>query len=268
MKNKITELITEYVEEYEKRPDVSTKWGVPIVGFADANHPYLLALKETISSSHQLPSEVLSDASIVIAYYLPFTEELAKTNRTDAKIASPEWALAYEETNALFSSINRYLVKELIQRGYHAAVSTEAATFDQKTLKSNWSQRHFAWAAGLGTFGLNNMLITNQGCCGRYSTIVTNLSVIPDQPVMEEYCLYKKNGSCGICVRNCPSGALSVNGFHRGKCYEILQKNAELYTEFGSSYMDSTGENANSIGSEVCGKCVVYPPCAFSRIRP
>ncbi|MDD3403324.1 MAG: hypothetical protein PHQ72_08215 [Hespellia sp.] len=43
----------------------------------------------------------------------------------------------------------------------------------------------------------------------------------------------------------------------------ILQKNAEVYTDFGSSYVDETGEDANSVGSEVCGKCVTQSPCAF-----
>lgn len=41
------------------------------------------------------------------------------------------------------------------------------------------------------------------------------------------------------------------------------KKNAELYTEFGSSYTDESGENPNSVGSEVCGKCVVNTPCTF-----
>ncbi len=68
------------------------------------------------------------------------------------------------------------------------------------------------------------MLITKIGCCGRYSTIVTNLDVKPDSPLEDEFCLYKKNKSCGICVKHCPSGALTLDGYDRHKCYVVLRK--------------------------------------------
>ena len=246
--------------------DMSTIWDDPLVGFADASHPYILALKEIISPAHTMPTDVLSDASIVLAYYVPFTRALAKTNRNSQRLASPEWASAYEQTNAMFDNLNKHLIEFLRNIGYRAAVSREAAMFDRKKLISNWSHRHLAYAAGLGTFGLNNMLITKSGCCGRYITIVTNLDVEPDEPLKEELCLYKKDGSCGVCVRNCPIGALSLSGYDRQKCYSLLKENAELYTEFGSSYVDDTNVNAEKEGSEVCGKCVTASPCSFWRI--
>lgn len=266
VKEKITAKIRDFVMDYQQKIDISTKWGEPLVGFADAKHPYILKLKELITATHALPTEVLPDASIVIAYFVPFTEELANTNKVTGDISSPEWALAYEETNAMFNKLNEYIIKSLRKMGYKADVSPQAATFDQKALKSNWSHRHFAKAAGMGTFGINNMLITKIGCCGRYSTIVTNLDIEPDVPLEEEYCLYKKNGSCGVCVKNCPAGALTLNGYDRQKCYAVIRKNAEIYTQFGSSYTNESGEQPNSVGSEVCGKCVVNTPCTFNRI--
>ena len=263
MKEKISRMIREFVREYEENADVTTRWGEPLIGFADANHPYVLNLKNTIKSTHKLPTDVLSDASIVITYFVPFTKELAKTNCVSRDIASLEWALAYEETNAMLGKINAYLIKELREMGYRGDVSPEATTFDKESLKSNWSHRHFARVAGMGTFGVNNMLITKVGCCGRYSSIVTNIDALPDLPLEEEYCFYKKNGSCGVCVKHCPTGALTLDGFEREECYKVLRKNAKLYTEFGSSYTNETDEFANSAGSEVCGKCVVNAPCAF-----
>ncbi len=247
---------------------ISTIWGVPLVGFADAAHPYILALKNIISPSHSIPTDVLDDASIILAYYVPFTKELAKTNSKNNRLASPEWALAYEQTNAMFGELNMHLVEYLISMGYKAAVSKETMTFDRNKLISNWSHRHFAYAAGLGTFGLNNMLVTKNGCCGRYFTIVTNLDAEPDKPMIEELCLYKKNGGCGICVRNCPIGALSLSGYDRQKCYSLLRENAEIYTGFGSSYADDTDGDGNvkNEGSEVCGKCVTASPCALWNI--
>lgn len=264
MKAIIENLIRNYVREYEKRPDVSTCWGEPLVGFANANHPEILKFKTVIGPSHLIPADILPDAAIVIAYFVPLTRETAQTNRLAGEIASPEWALAYEETNAMFRRLNDFLINEISKMGYHGKEPSEAFTFDQDKLISNWSQRHFARIAGLGTFGVNNMLITRKGCCGRYGTIVTDLPVEPDQPLKEEYCIYKKNGRCGVCISRCPSGALTSDGFNRAACYGICQKNARRYTGFGSSYFNGTDETQpNSPGSDVCGKCTAGVPCSF-----
>lgn len=263
MKNKIENLIYDFVHNYEKKYNIKTTWGKPLVGFADANHSYIKNLPELITPSHEIPTDVLPDASIVIVYYVPFTKELAKTNQSCNELASPSWALAYEETNAMFNELNSYIINYLDKCGYRGRVSPKASTFNKDILKSDWSHRHFAYAAGLGTFGINNMLITKRGCCGRFSTIVTNLDITPDDPVKDEYCLYKKDGSCAICVKHCPVNALTIDNYNRDECYKVLQKNAEVYTQFGSSYVDESGQNSNSIGSEVCGKCITKSPCAF-----
>ncbi len=262
MKKKILSWICDFVKSYEQREDIITNWGTPLVGFADASHPYILNLKKLVGSNHGMPREVLDDAAIVIAYYVPFTKELAKTNKNGSELASREWAVAYEETNAMFKELNSYIIEKIEAHGFRADISPKTATFSLTELKSDWSYRHFAYAAGLGTFGLNNMLITKSGCCGRYNTIVTNLNVEPDAPVEEEYCLYKKNGTCAVCVKHCPTGALQKDNYDRHLCYTLLMKNAAIHTGLGDSYMDEKG-NANSIGSDVCGKCVTQSPCAF-----
>lgn len=267
MKEYMLKVICDFIAEYEKRDDVHTKWGKPVIGFADAYHPLIQKLPQIISESHGLPQDVMNDAKIVIAYYVPFTRELAKANKTGTIFAAPEWALAYEETNSMFVKLNSHIIEKLQECGYKGGIHPKTSTFNKEKLISDWSYRHFAYAAGLGTFGINNMLITPEGCCGRYNTVVTNLDVEPDSPVKEEYCLYKKNGSCGICIRNCPSHALTAEGFDRHKCYEILMKNAEIYTDFGSSYTNEDGKGANSCGSDVCGKCITQSPCAFWKIR-
>lgn len=111
------------------------------------------------------------------------------------------------------------------------------------------------------------MLITKSGCSGRFYTIVTNLDIVPDNPIEKELCIYKKNGSCKICIKNCPVGALSEAGYDRKKCYSMLRENAAIYTEFGSSYLDETGEKSNRMGSDVCGKCVTSSPCAYFNMK-
>lgn len=263
LKKTITNMIQTYVHKYQKKTDITSQWSESLVGFADANHPDILKLKDIISQQHVMPHEILEKPTIVIAYFVPFTKELADTNKAAGDVASPEWARTYEETNGMFGELNNYLIEELKKMGYEAGISKESTTFDRERLISNWSHRHIARIAGLGTFGINNMLITKKGCCGRYSTVVTNLDVVPDKPLEDDYCLYKSKGVCGVCVKRCPSGALTLAGYDRKKCFQVCLKNAGLYKDFGGSYLDETGKGTNSAGSEVCGKCVVNVPCSF-----
>lgn len=258
MKEYIGELICNFLKEYEKH--TVTKWGDPLTGFADAAK--VRELSRRISPDHGKPEDAVGEATVILAYFIPFQKEMAYTNVKTGP-ASPQWARSYEETNAMFDVLNAYLIQELKKKGVKAAVSPEAAFFDREKLTSNWSHRHIAWLAGLGSFGLNNMLITKAGCCGRISTLVTDLSVTPDEPMEEEMCFYKKNGTCGLCADRCPSGALTRDGYDRQKCYQVCLENARLYREFGSSYVaDNSGENLET-GSEVCGKCIAGMPCAF-----
>ncbi len=296
MKKLIEKKILTFVRDFQNRENIQTEFGEPIVGVADAFAPEIQGLKELIGPDHELPQQVLPDAKSVIAYFVPFTRELAATNRreTGAGMASPQWARAYEELNFLFGELNAELVELIGELGEHigepgklvdftgeseehlekpcgsitAVIPKAASEFDETKLVSNWSHRHMAYAAGLGTFGINNMLITRKGCCGRFSSIVTNMGpeLLPTERPMEgELCLYKANGSCGICLKNCPGEALQPeisdkfgSGFVREKCYRICLENAARYPvpeDLTSAY--------GFAGSQVCGKCITGSPCAF-----
>jgi epoxyqueuosine reductase QueG len=97
--------------------------------------------------------------------------------------------------------------------------------------------------------GLNNMLITESGCCGRIGSFVASLKLPADLRPREEAFLYRYNGSCARCASRCVGGALFAERFDRNTCYEVCLKN---------------GEGHRSIGkAEVCEKCLVSVPCAF-----
>jgi epoxyqueuosine reductase QueG len=109
------------------------------------------------------------------------------------------------------------------------------------------------------------MLITEAGCCGRFSSVVTNLELSPEQPLETENCLYKRDGRCAACVRRCPTGALTTVGFDRQLCYARCMENARVYTGFGSSYASEPGGALVNSGSEVCGKCLISLPCSLKK---
>lgn len=260
VKQYLMEEITRFVRAAGETAVPPNIWKDPLVGFADVHHPSVRNLRNTAGQQHQMPEEVMPDATVVLTYFVPFQDFLSQDNRGSG-LATREWAQAYESTNTMFQELNQHLMAVIGDLGFCGKEASEALIFYQDELVSHWSFRHFAYAAGLGTFGLNNMLITEQGCSGRLNGIVTNLDVLPDQPQQEEACLHKRNGSCGLCARSCPAEAISFQSYHRRKCYDQCLKNAEIHTGFGSSYGRAHGE----IGSEVCGKCIAGMPCALKR---
>jgi epoxyqueuosine reductase QueG len=189
----------------------------------------------------------LPDAKTVVTYFIPFDDVIVKSN-IKGKEASRRWALAYVETNQLIHELNMFVNSELKKSGYNSTIIPATHNFDKIKLISDWSHRHVAYISGLGGFGLNNMLITDKGCCGRVGSLVTNLRLEPTQKKVREYCLYKYNGTCKKCVDRCENHALTVGHYDRSKCYGACLDNYKIF-----GYMGLT---------DVCGKCLVGLPCS------
>ena len=249
MKKKIKQLIKEYVKEYAQQDEVRIDWKEPLVKFAAADDNMFLELKEIVSSTHALPEDFLADAKTVISYFLPFAKEVVESNAA-GEYSSKKWAQAYMETNELIFELNKYIKQELEKLDYESTIIPATHNFDKERLISDWSHRHVAYIAGLGKFGINNMLITDKGCAGRIGSIVTDLKLAPSPRTDEEYCLYKSQGICKKCVERCVNDALQVDSFEGDKCQEMLAENDELYSE-----LDLT---------DVCGKCSVNLPGSFT----
>lgn len=246
MKTLIADSLDAFIDRYCARQGFARLWHRPIVRFADAGHPAFAELKKVAFAEHAMPGDFLDRPRTVVSYFLPFVKEVADSN-LQGEPTSAVWANTYLVTNRMAMDCNLHIAGVVRERGYRAA-PPENIGFDPVILKSRWSQRHVAWIAGHGSFGINNMLIGEQGCCGRYFSVVTDLSDAADQPVTDEYCLYKKKGVCKVCVKRCFSGALTENGFDRTQCYAVCRVNEVTYKD-----------------AEVCGKCVVGLPCSFRR---
>ena len=240
----LKEEISRYVGQYCLDGGIESIWGEPLVGFADAHDPGFDMLKILVQDSHHLPGDILPGATIVVSYYLPFKESLAREN-IEGESPSDSWGRAYMETNLLSVGLGEHLASVVRSMGFPAE-SPKDVRRTEGTIVSRWSQRHIARMAGLGTFGMNNMLITDSGCCGRFYSIVTGLDVEPDPPVQGENCPFKNDGSCGACMRRCVSGALTPDGFDRHVCDGV-----------------GVGNSARFGGVSVCGKCIVGMPCSF-----
>jgi epoxyqueuosine reductase QueG len=245
----IYDCLCRFVADYQASVSNWTKWRRPLMGTALADDPLFGRLKQAVSPDHALPSDLLPDVQSVIAYFVPFDKSIGRSN-VHGRIASEEWARAYIETNKLLDAFAAHMKQQIESLGFSVATIPPTHDFDRRKLISTWSHRHAAWIAGLGTFGLNNMLITESGCCGRIGAFLTGLKLEPDRRSEGESCLYRFNGSCGCCVRQCVGDALFTDGFDRHKCYAVCLENMTKHAGLGKA--------------DVCGKCLTGVPCAFA----
>ena len=250
MYNKIIEIIASTITDYEANNHLGKLWKKPIVKIIPAKDEKLNILKNAISPEHFMPNDILSDAKNIISFFIPFRENIVESN-IEGTMASKEWAMAYIHTNALIKAINDKIEILMENNGYKTGKIPATHNFDEEKLISNWSHRHIAYIAGIGTFGINNMLITKNGCCGRFDSIITNYELNKYNQAIEikEKCLSKLNRACGICQKKCIVNAYENNNYNRHKCYEQCLKNAKHHEKIG--YAD------------VCGKCLVGLPCSI-----
>jgi len=73
----------------------------------------------------------------------------------------------------------------------------------------SFSHRHAAVLAGLGRFGLNNLVLTpDYGPRMRFISVITTAEIEPDPLIKKEICLHPKTG-CTECIDKCPFNALT-----------------------------------------------------------
>lgn len=247
MNKKIEALIVAYVAEYPRLKKTASKWKRPIVGVAKADNPKFESLKESVRATHLTPLELLQSGKSVITFFIAFDESVAASNKK-GYFASREWAEAYIETNTLIGDLSQYLMDYLKTENYESATVAATHNFDEASLMSDWSHRHVAEITGIGKFGLNNMLITEQGCAGRVGSVVTAMPLEATEIAEGEHCLYFKDGTCGVCIKRCPVNAFE-NRFDRFKCHTLLLENDAYYDDLGLA--------------DVCGKCCSALPCSY-----
>ena len=111
---------------------------------------------------------------------------------------STEWLHARIEGQIFLDKITDYIQSILEDEGFETICPTASGKLRKITpYISTWSERHTAYAAGLGTFGLSKGLITKKGMAGRFGSVITNAEFVADiRPYSEpfEYCIM-----CGVC---------------------------------------------------------------------
>lgn len=240
----------------------------PLIGFADASDPIFTEYTRIIGGFHltpfewlgkTFPKEVFSGGS-VICWILPITEETRASNRVEIRYPSKRWALTKECGERFNRSLRNHVAKLFGDGGFKAVAPANSEFFkilsDRKVGRaSNWSERHTAYAAGLGTFSLNDGFITEKGVAMRCGSVITNLTLKPTKRKYEnhlENCLfYNEGGACGICIKRCPVKAITKEkGHDKVKCRRYVNKTIAKFTE----------ENYG-VAVSCCGLCQTNVPC-------
>ncbi len=265
----IEKLVKEYivknnfVDEYEAIDDsfIGLKiFGSPIVGYASADDELFNKYKseyEIMYNQFMMPKEWLDSAKTVISIFFPYTSEVKKSNSIDKKMPSKEWLHGRYEGQKIINNCCKYIVSKLISEGYSAVSPTiddrlnavigthleNQNDLDNTKYNSNWSERHIAFIAGLGTFGLSKGLITAKGVAGRFASIITNYE--HDTTKRAYKGIYENCTMCGECIAKCPVKAITFEGGKdHTKCSRLVDY---TLTRYNPRY--------------ACGKCQVGVPC-------
>ncbi|MFC2009787.1 epoxyqueuosine reductase [Chloroflexota bacterium] len=242
----------------------------PLIGFASGADRLFTEYKTVISPEHLTPREAMANGNrknpqnfeflSVISWVLPINKKTRESNRPRKTTQSKLWAYTRWYGEIFNVALREHMVAFIIEKGYHAVAPALMPYFDDKKVNSNgrfsnWSERHIAYAAGLGTFGLSGGFITERGIAHRCGSIVTDMKISPTtrmagSPFLN--CLfYSNNGKCKACVGRCPAGAITVKGRDKAVCQSYLRNNLDaLDKKYGVEYGG-------------CGLCQVKVPCEF-----
>ena len=243
-------------------------WAEPLVGFARGDDPLFEQYKEVVGPDHWTPLEAFAQAYpgtdaaagelTVISWVLPQTEATRRDNRAQRAYPAERWARSRIFGEAFNNALRQHVADALRAAGYAAASpmllpAWRSTDSERYVYASTWSERHAAYAAGLGTFGLCDGLITPVGKAMRVGSAVARMGLEPTpRPYVDHhaYCLYYTHGTCGKCIDRCPVGAISVRGHDKLRCREHLRVATAPYVR----------ENYGFAGYG-CGLCQTGVPC-------
>jgi len=270
--------------EFNRRTqiDEGVYFDEPLLGFASGNDPLFFEYKDIIGSFHYTPREIIStalkekgkglllseyDQLSVISWILPAHEDIRKSNRREDRYASRLWVCLKEFGEPCNNALRKHVVSYLEELGYVAVAPALLPTVksfrdDKVGWASPWSERHVAYACGLGTFGLTDGFISARGTAVRVGSVVTLLKLIPSERTYRdprENCLSFQGEKCRKCVSRCPVGAITERGHDKDKCREYTGSE-----EVRTSQRDYGLPRFVS----ACGLCLTGVPCESRIPRP
>jgi epoxyqueuosine reductase QueG len=206
----------------------------PIFAFGLADDELYEKYKSSdiIGSQFMAPDEWLPNAKTVVSFFLPFTDHIKIPNRINSKWPADEWLHGRYEGQILLTQLLEHLVKAISDAGYMAvapSIDRRYKTYYSEGWIPNWSERHAAFACGLGTFGISRGFITEKGISGRLGSVLTELDLPKDGRKYKD--VYEYCNMCGECITRCPVKAISFeSNMKQTTCSRFLDKVEEKHS--------------------------------------
>jgi epoxyqueuosine reductase len=230
----IKEIVSSFCEERN----------IPLQGYAASNR-WEEPLFEPWIPAQFYPHHILPQTQGVIVIGLPVALPVLETS------PSIWYHELYKTVNSLLDQYTVQLASLLTRVGFPSVFVPRDGYGSIEVLLKNpvafFSHRHAAVLAGLGRFGVNNMVLTREfGPRVRFGSVFTT-AVIPSDPLIEdELCIH-----CSKCVNLCPANALEDGDY------------PQVLTDKPACTAQSVSLNKKHISP--CGICIKVCPVGEDR---
>ena len=240
----------------------------PLVGFSSGLDPLYDEYKSHIGNFYFTPLELFAESFpgkkysaedlTVVSWIIPSTAVTRKEHGAQKRYPSERWARTRDLGEKFNNAIRIQVVEQLKAAGVAGVAPLLAphwARYSEGPYApcSNWSERHAAYAAGLGTFGLCDGLITPVGKAVRIGSVIAAIQIPPSTRPYDDhhaYCLHFTENICRKCIPRCPIKALSQEGHDKKPCMQYVEHTMNKYIkkEYG-------------LETYACGLCQCNVPC-------
>lgn len=228
--------------------NISKNIGIDIIGFCDTKNlivPYdKYKLQDELSYKSTFQVGNISDKDLSNEKYNIYNTAIV-IGMSYKKVSMDDKSKVYLSSCSIGDDYHIVLknklevIKEYLEnKGYIGKMFVDNNPLDERLL---------AYNAGLGFFGINNLLINEKlGSYFYIGVLLTNASISSNK-IIDSKCI-----NCGLCKKICPLGAINDNGIlDSTKCISYLNQKKNI-TEEESRYFD------NCIYG--CDKCISICP--------
>jgi len=212
--------------------------GIDLVGIASAE-----VLNKKAPEGHR-PKDLLPGALSVVVMGMRWPDSLIEGLPDRRDIYSRFMLVMRDEMDAITFGLSRLL------QGlkYKAIPIPNSDPYDLTNLIGIISHKHAAVEAGLGEFGLSNLLLTPEyGPRIRLVSVITNAPLDFGRPISENLCQKGQEFCKRSCIEKCPVQAISEEG-------KVDKVKCSYYQDRGLPKMGRNGYTYR------CGLCVKHCP--------
>jgi len=242
----------------------------PLVGFSSGGDELYTFYRQHIGDFYLTPLDffhyhfpdipALAEELTVISWVIPSTSRTREEQAAQQKYPSERWARTRAQGEDFNISLRRHVVDELTKAGISALAPLLSPAWSRSDEGdyapcSNWSERHAAYAAGLGTFGLCDGLITPVGKAVRVGSVIAKVDVPPSKRPYtshQAYCLHFTDSGCRACIDRCPINAISEMGHDKKRCMQYTEHTMNKYIK-----------EQYGLDTYACGLCQAGVPCTY-----